>query len=288
MKPYIDMYRRWIAVPGIQAADIAVLSALYAHADRDGVCTATQGELAEELGQSRAWFNAVLKGLQEPPAALVCAQPRRGLRGFAYRLMGMEGVTAGMSCQPADTGGSPAGFSLESQNPESSSSQSDGDLAGREIGRRDGALPADWRPDAADLAWAAQERPEVDAGRVSAKFVAWCRKAHARNGYCPPDPGAAWRRWILRELVAPADASADPAADPAVERSALKRPDVRPSAAEASLSSPSALRNHRREPRHDRRSILPRSGSAPDVSSNAAVRNRETLAALRLRLAGQS
>ncbi|MBF5094899.1 MarR family transcriptional regulator [Azospirillum sp. INR13] len=258
------MYRRWIAVPGIQAADIAVLSALYAHADRDGVCTATQGELAEELGQSRAWFNAVLKGLQAPSAALVCAQPRRGLRGFAYRLTGMEGVTAGLSCQPADIGGSPAGFSLESLNPESSSSRSGGGDA-----RQDEALPADWQPDAADLAWAAQERPEVDAGRVTAKFVAWCRKAHTRNGYRPPDPGAAWRRWILRELVAPPDVSRDPAA-------------------EASPSIPSAIRNHRREPRHDRRSVLPRSGSAPDAASNAAVRNRETLAALRLRLAGQS
>ncbi|MDR6772743.1 MarR family transcriptional regulator [Azospirillum sp. BE72] len=263
MKPYIDMYRRWIAMPGIQAADIAVLSALYAHADRDGVCTATQGELAEELGQSRAWFNAVLKGLQAPSAALVCAQSRRGLRGFAYRLTGMEGVTAGMSCQPADIGGSPAGFSLESQNPESSSQ------SGGQDARQDEALPADWQPDAADLAWAAQERPEVDAGRVTAKFVAWCRKAHTRNGYRPPDPGAAWRRWILRELVAPPDLSRDPAA-------------------EASPSIPSAIRNHRREPRHDRRSVPPRSGSASDAASNAAVRNRETLTALRLRLAGQS
>ncbi|CAO3449845.1 MarR family transcriptional regulator [Azospirillum largimobile] len=269
MKSYIDMYRRWIAVPGIQAADIAVLSALYAHADRDGVCTATQGELAEELGQSRAWFNAVLKSLQGSSASLVCAKPRRGLRGFAYQLVGMEGVTAGLSCQPADMGGSPAGFSLESQNPESSSSPSGGEMATGKMGLRDGALPVDWQPDAADLAWAAQERPEVDAGRVTAKFVAWCRKAHARNGYRPPDPGAAWRRWILRELVAPTDEPRDPATEP-------------------SPSIPSAIRNHRREPRHDRRSVLPRSGSAPDAASNAAVRNRETLAALRLRLAGQS
>ncbi|MFP5513556.1 MAG: MarR family transcriptional regulator [Alphaproteobacteria bacterium] len=275
MKPYIDMYRRWIAVPGIQAADIAVLSALYAHADRDGVCTATQGELAEELGQSRAWFNAVLKSLQGSPAALVCARPRRGLRGFAYQLMGMEGVTAGMPCQPADIGGSPAGFSLDSQNLESSSSQSGGKIGSGEMTRPDGALPADWQPDAADLAWAAQERPEVDAGRVTAKFVAWCRKAHTRNGYRPPDPGAAWRRWIARELVAPADASGDPAAKPSC---------AKPSSAEAPTAVPSAVPHHRREPRHDRRSVLPRSGSAPD----AGVRNRETLAALRLRLAGQS
>lgn len=263
MKPYIDMYRRWIAVPGIQAADIAVLSALYAHADRDGVCTATQGELAEELGQSRAWFNAVLKGLQEKAAretaaALVCAKPRRGLRGFAYQLTGMEGFTAGMSCQPADSSGSPAGISLESQNPESSSS-----LSGGEMDRRDEALPADWQPDAADLAWAALERPEVDAGRVTAKFVSWCRKAHRRNGYRPPDPGAAWRRWIARELVAPAEPLAAPASQPSVQSSAPQS---------------------RREPRNDRRSSALRAVPVSD----AAGRNRETLAALRLRLAGQA
>lgn len=275
MKPYIDMYRRWIAVPGIQAADIAVLSALYAHADRDGVCTATQGELAEELGQSRAWFNAVLKGLQEKAlqdapsdsaAALVCAKPRRGLRGFAYQLAGLQGVTAGMSCQPADSSGSPADISIESQNPESSS------LPGVGMGRQDEALPADWQPDAADLAWAALERPEVDAGRVTAKFVSWCRKAHRRNGYRPSDPGAAWRRWIARELVAPAE---QPAEQPFVQSSA---PQLR------------------REPRNDRRPELRaelradfrsgalRAGPAPD----AAGRNRDTLAALRLRLAGQA
>lgn len=270
MKPYIDMYRRWIAMPGIQAADIAVLSALYAHADRDGVCTATQGELAEELGQSRAWFNAVLKGLQEKAAqesALVCAKPRRGLRGFAYQLTGMEGITAGMSCQPADSSGSPAGISFDSQNPESSFS-----LQGGEMGRQDEALPADWQPDAADLAWAALERPEVDAGRVTAKFVSWCRKAHRRNGYRPPDPGAAWRRWIARELVAPAE-----------------QPAEQPPAQSFVQSSAPQLR---REPRHDRRTELRaelRSGALrAGPASDAAGRNRETLAALRLRLAGQA
>ncbi|PGH56205.1 MarR family transcriptional regulator [Azospirillum palustre] len=272
MKPYIDMYRRWIAVPGIQAADIAVLSALYAHADRDGVCTATQGELAEELGQSRAWFNAVLKGLQEKAAqdapsesaaALVCAKPRRGLRGFAYQLAGMEGVTAGMSCQPADSSGSPAGISIDSQNPDSSSS-----LQGGGMGRQDEALPADWQPDAADLAWAALERPEVDAGRVTAKFVSWCRKAHRRNGYRPPDPGAAWRRWIARELVAPAEQP--PAQSPA-------QPFVQSSAPQL-----------RREPRNDRRTELRGSALRAGPASDAAGRNRETLAALRLRFAGQA
>ncbi|ALG73603.1 hypothetical protein VY88_22570 [Azospirillum thiophilum] len=262
MKPYIDMYRRWIAMPGIQAADIAVLSALYAHADPDGVCTVTQGELAEELGQSRAWFNAVLKGLQEPEAALVCARSRRGLRGFAYQLAGMDGATAGISCQPADSSRHPAGISLESWNPESSSSPSDGGSS-----RSDDALAADWQPEPSDLAWAARERPEVDAGRVTAKFVAWCRKAHRRNGYRPPDPGAAWRRWISRELVAPAE---PPAISPTI-----------------SSSAPPSVPQYRREPRHDRRSAPLRAGHSQSTGEGAG-RNRETLAALRLRLAGQA
>ncbi|MBP2302919.1 MarR family transcriptional regulator [Azospirillum picis] len=283
MKPYIDMYRRWISVPGIQAADIAVLSALYAHADRDGVCTATQGELAEELGQSRAWFNAVLKGLQEPATALVCAQSRRGLRGFAYRLSDFAaGAASGIGgagpadafCQPADRSGPQAGFSLESGNPESSSFPPRGGAAS-DLGTNGavGPLPSDWQPDAADLAWASQQRPDVDADRVTPKFVAWCRKAHRRNGYRPPDPSAAWRRWIARELVSPS------------------HPEP-PAASAPSASIPPSRREARHDLHQDRRAIRSSdarpAGQARTGQPVAAVRNRETLAALRLRLAGQA
>lgn len=246
MKPYIEMYRRWTTVPGVQAADIAVLSALYAHADRAGVCTATQGELAEELGQSRAWINPILKALQEPPVALVAARPQRGFRGYLYELTGAD-----MSCQPADIGVRPTEHPLGSENPlnpESSSlpREGRGDLAM--------ALPGDWRPNADDLAWATTQRPDVDPAAVTAKFVAWCRKAHSRNGYRPADPSAAWRRWIARELL-----------------------------------SPSPMPH--REFRHERRLHRPTadqpatgtSGSGPNGTAVAA-RNHDTLAALRNRL----
>ncbi|CAO3430615.1 MarR family transcriptional regulator [Azospirillum doebereinerae] len=276
MKPYTEMYRRWITVPGVQAADIAVLSALYAHADRDGVCTATQGELAEELRQSRAWINAILKALQDTPVSLVAARTRRGYRGYLYELTGFIDT----SCQPADSDGPRADALLgkgNPLNPESSSFREEGG----------DALPVDWSPNAEDLAWAASERPDVDPARVTAKFVAWCRKAHGRNGYRPADPSAAWRRWIARELVAPAPITA--AADGTCQARAVP-------------STPSL----RREVRHDRRFQRPSAelsnagrgtepagsgtaksgtaGSGP-VASGLAARNGNTLAALRDRLA---
>ncbi|MBP2232791.1 hypothetical protein J2847_006125 [Azospirillum agricola] len=261
MKPYIEMYRRWTTVPGVQAADIAVLSALYAHAGGDGICTATQGELAEELRQSRAWINAILKTLQEPPVALVAARSRRGYRGFLYELTGAADGISGTSCQPADSGGLPADSPKGTGNPESSS------FHGRGAGMSDEALPTDWAPTAEDIAWAGVERPDVDPAGVTAKFVAWCRKAHGRNGYLPADPSAAWRRWIARELVAPATPPSSPRRDARHERRFHRPADA--SAALPPVTGPAHL--HRGAERN---------------GAGLAARNRDTLAALRARLAG--
>ena len=268
MKPYIELYRRWIAVPGVQAADIAVLSALYAHADQDGVCAATQGELAEELGQSRSWIHAVLKALQEPQTALVASRTRRGFRGFLYEITGAAADVADRNCRPADNRCSPDERSPGTGNPESSFSSG----GGMDV------LPSDWQPDADDLAWAGEQRPDVDAAAVTGKFVAWCRKTHRRNGYKPADPNTAWRRWILRELVAPVD---DRGADP--------------------IPSPTLPC---REFRHERRSRRPPADSPPGFVQRSGqgsgpgsgegsgcdgaplvARNQNTLAALRHRLA---
>lgn len=255
MKPYTEMYRRWITVPGVQAADLAVLSALYAHADGNGVCMATQGELAEELRQSRAWINAILKTLQDPPVALVAARSHRGYRGYLYELTDALDT----SCQPADSR-SPGGDVLlgtgNPLNPESSSF--------RERGTE--ALPADWSPDAEDVAWAQAQRPEVDPAGVTAKFVAWCRKAHGRNGYCPADPGAAWRRWIARELVAPAATPLSPNRRNAPHERRFHRPATDHAAVHAAGRAE------------------PAAGSGA-VGAGLAARNHDTLAALRARLA---
>jgi biotin operon repressor len=263
MRPYTELYRRWIAVPGLHAADIAVLSALYAHADHNGVCAATQGELAEELGQSRAWINAILKSLQEPAVALVVARPHRGYRGFLYAL---TNAAPDSPCQPADTASQGANISLDSENPESSFSSNTGEHV---------ALPLDWTPETVDLAWAQSQRPDVEPDQVTRKFVAWCRKAHQRNGYRPSDPSAAWKRWILRELVAPNDPIPD---DP--ENGQTAQPI-------ASIRRRSSCHDHSPRPSSFASGKLHVTGQRPVERGGAdvVVRNQDTLAALRARLA---
>ena len=69
-------------------------------------------------------------------------------------------------------------------------------------------VPADWRPDAGDLAWLAAHRPDLDAGYMTAVFVCGSRARGLRYA----DPSAAWRRWALAERTSgrrPA-ASAEP------------------------------------------------------------------------------
>jgi hypothetical protein len=263
MRPYTELYRRWIAVPGLHAADIAVLSALYAHADHNGVCAATQGELADELGQSRAWINAVLKSLQDPAVALVVARPHRGYRGFLYVL---ADVASDTFCQPADRSCQTVSTSLESENPESSfSSKTEGQEA----------LPFDWTPEAIDLAWARVQRPDIEPDQVTHKFVAWCRKAHQRNGYRPSDPNSAWRRWILRELVTPSEPlSVDPL------------PSL-PTQPIASVRRRSSNHDHNPCPSSFASGKLHAAGrrSVERGGADVAARNQDTLAALRARLA---
>ena len=56
-------------------------------------------------------------------------------------------------------------------------------------------MPADWRPDAGDLAWLAEHRSDLDAAHMTAVFVCGSRA----RGLCYADPSAAWRRWALAE-----------------------------------------------------------------------------------------
>ncbi|MBP2295978.1 hypothetical protein [Azospirillum rugosum] len=274
MKPYTTLYRHWIAVSGVGAAEIAVLSGLYARAGADGVCAdLVQDELAAELGKSRPWLSAVLTKLQAPEMALVEARRKRGFRGMVYALAG-----AADSCgQRGDVTGQPADGLLESENPlasQNSSSRRAGG-AGERI-RINGTsfaepLASDWQPTADDLAWAAETRPDVDPAAVTGKFVGWCRKANARNGYSPADPSTAWRRWVARELVAPSEAPTDPQGAPAVRQSTATR------------------RPTNRSDQNDRRpASLPQQPGHGLASCNAArnaARNADVLAALRDRLA---
>ncbi len=308
MKPYSTLYRRWIGAPGVGAAEIAVLSGLYARADADGVCAElVQDELAAELGKSRPWLSAVLTKLQTPDVALVDARRKRGFRGMIYALVGAQDagarhvVVPDSSGHPADGWSQPADGLLRTGNPlgsdsQTSSSNRAGGAGGMKTGKNRSAIRAvteasteplaeDWRPTAEDLAWAAETRPDVDPATVSRKFVAWCRKAHARNGYRPADPSSAWRRWVARELVAPADVPERPESDRSAGQPPASAVVPLPTFAFAATVS-TARRPSNRSDQNDRRprDLSKQPGSdrrGPDLAS----RNADVLAALRDRLA---
>ena len=307
MKPYSTLYRRWIGVSGVGAAEIAVLSGLYARADADGVCAdLVQDELAAELGKSRPWLSAVLTKLQTPDVALVDAHRKRGFRGMVYALVDAQGAGARDCIAPDSSGHSADGWSqpadglLRTGNPLSSDSQSSSsDRAGRAGGMKAGknrsavgtanqavteALAEDWQPTAEDLAWAAEARPDVDPATVCRKFVAWCRKAHARNGYRPVDPNGAWRRWVTRELVAPADVPEHPGSHQSGQPPATAAVP-QPTAAFAGTFS-AARRPSNRSDQNDRRPRdLSKQPGTDRRGSDLASRNADVLAALRDRLA---
>lgn len=56
-------------------------------------------------------------------------------------------------------------------------------------------LPADWRPSAADLAWAAANVPDVDPADATARFCDYWQAASGANAR-KIDWSAAWRNWL--------------------------------------------------------------------------------------------
>ncbi len=292
MTPYTTLYRRWIGVPGVGAAEIAVLSGLYARADAAGVCTGlVQDELAAELGKSRPWLSAVLTKLQAPDLSLVEARRERGFRGMVYALAGAQAPDS--SGQPADATGQPADGLLRTENPLNPDSQNSSSFrAGKSDGRSNGkdreALAEEWQPDATDLAWAAEARPEVDPATVTRKFVSWCRKANARNGYTPADPSGAWRKWVARELVAPADTTPSqttPSQTPSAEASANTAVPFDTARRPSNRSDQNDRRSPDRQPSEPSRQRRPASFGSSNVGHGVAARNAGVLSALRDRLA---
>ena len=57
---------RWLEDPGVGVEELAVLTALAVHADRDGVCVVRQRTLAGLLRRSREWVCRVLARLCDP------------------------------------------------------------------------------------------------------------------------------------------------------------------------------------------------------------------------------
>jgi hypothetical protein len=59
--------------------------------------------------------------------------------------------------------------------------------------------PLDWKPSAADLAFAAEQAPLIDPLRFAARYVSCC---HA-HGYRYRDHSAAYRTWMLNTWEKP-------------------------------------------------------------------------------------
>lgn len=71
--------------------------------------------------------------------------------------------------------------------------------------RRATRLPADWTPPADWLAWAKQERPDLDLANTAATFADYWRGKPGKDG-TKADWLATWRNWVRREKAAPAAA----------------------------------------------------------------------------------
>jgi hypothetical protein len=253
---------RWLEDPGVGVEELAVLTALAVHADRDGVCVVRQRTLAGLLQHSREWVCRVLARLCQP-GGLVEKEHRADRDGWnlacRYRLPDLAGPsdtptdlsgdpmpgsrTSGRDGTRLEDAGNPAGDSApagpvmpapvepavpapeavitpaiagvtdgahQEQTPLNKDSSSGATLrcAGchcreRSMGGNDRnggddrnrPVPADWWPDAGDVAWLAAHRPDLDAGHMTAVFVCGARARGLRYA----DPSAAWRRWALAE-----------------------------------------------------------------------------------------
>lgn len=218
----------WTAT-GADAAAVGWLVALTAHTRSDGTCVASQARLADIFGVSRTTAGRAMAGLASlrlpDGRPLVTERPLHGCRVHAYSLAApsMEDLARCAESHAAE-GADPHTDRIlrnpESLTPFSSSTGGNGSRNAIDKGREEAApnpaakLPADWQPSAADFAWAADTRPDVDPHGVTARFVAWCRnEAGNGNGWCPPDPSAIWRRFLATHRVARRPPTASPSAD---------------------------------------------------------------------------
>ena len=187
---------RWLGHPDIGIDELAVLAALAVHAGRDGSCRVRQAALAQGLKRSREWVNRVIARLCRLDGVLE-KERRTDRDGWTvacrYRLPDLvrdQPGTAAPDTAAPDTADVPAGAPPE-QNP------GNRDSAALSPAREADASvpPADWQPDAADRAWLAAHRPDLDAASMTAVFVAGCRARGLRYA----DFSAAWRLWAGRQ-----------------------------------------------------------------------------------------
>jgi Helix-turn-helix domain len=215
----------WLDNPDVGADEIAVLAVLSTYAGRDGTCWPSQSTLAGRLKRSRPWVISVLNELER--LGLVRRERRHAkggaMRSCLYEIVGHGDTLAAMRpdtgdtvpasalapdkvevCQPADTGVKPA--DREHLKPINTGlSQRGGQEPVMDGGKDLGCgfpktlPPLDWRPSAADLAFAAEQAPLVDPLRFAARYVSCC---HA-HGYRYRDHSAAYRTWLLNAWEKP-------------------------------------------------------------------------------------
>jgi len=209
----------WISHPDTGVDEIAVLTVLALHADRDGLCWPSQALLARLLNRSRPWVNKVINRLCELGLLSKTRRHRDdgGNRSCLYRLKRPASATDHDQAPDrmatdridrpglADDQAGPAGDSLGSpahnrKNPSEPNCEDTLAVSATKSWQRSSPMeaeptivPEDWQPDVEDLRWAGQQFPGLDLKRHTARFVFRCRA----KGYSYRHPGTAWRAWLL-------------------------------------------------------------------------------------------
>lgn len=206
----------WLSHPDIDADGLAVLAALSTYANARGECWPSQATLATALKRSRSTVNRILGHLAN--ASVIEIVSRKSSNGgrlsSVYRLRLEPGTgpivnVQSMPVQQCDTDVAVADSPCAAVRQEQPDSNKSDSLAGRghEGFRAERvknyptgeslAVPPDWMPSAADLAWARAQHGSVNLDRHVEGFVLRCQ-AH---GYHYRDIGAAWRAWLVQDVA---------------------------------------------------------------------------------------
>lgn len=200
----------WLDHPDLDADGFAVLAALATFANENGVCWPSQSTLAAKLKRSRPTINRILQRLHD--IGLVTIEHRRGRDGSRLSCLYQLRVAQTEEDVPRAAGNqaplrpvaagdrddSPVNAPCPApsqehrhpeQNPDSLASGGRGPAC---------VVPADWMPNADDLAWARSGFGTVDLSRHVEGFVLRCQ-AH---GYRYRDISAAWRAWLAQDVAA--------------------------------------------------------------------------------------
>jgi predicted transcriptional regulator len=191
----------WILHPEVGADELAVLAALAHHANSQGQCWPSQTRIAQMLNRSRSWVSTVLGRL------VALGFVKRSNRyneqgGRSSCLYTMPDLTrarvAKTAANLADTlvQNDDMPCRQEQHKPESLEQQESLSIDAREpnaTGHELQAVPPDWVPTVADVAWAQQRFPNLDILSFTEMFVLSCQA----RGYRYANISAAWRRWLL-------------------------------------------------------------------------------------------